>query len=74
MKITLEPTGKFESVNGHRCRIWKGSYNGHPVIAHVAMVGLATEAGEQAHAEFGKELQEVKVERELVSFDMRMVM
>jgi hypothetical protein len=39
MKITLTPTGKFESVEGHNCRIWEGEYQGHKVVAMVAMIG-----------------------------------
>ena len=46
MQITLTPTGKFESVEGHNCRVWEGSYQGHKVVAMVAMIGLHTDAPE----------------------------
>lgn len=73
MKIELEPTGRFESVEGVRCRIWEGTYQGHKIIAHIPLVGLHNDAPESAHAEWGRELQAVKAARELVSFDMRML-
>ena len=73
MKIELEPTGRFESVEGVRCRIWNGMYQGHKIVAHIPMVGLHQDAPESAHIEWGKELQAVKVKRELVSFDNRML-
>lgn len=73
MKIELKPTGRFEDVQGVRCRIWKGTYQGYRIVAHIPMVGLHKDAPESAHAEWGRELQAVKVERELVSFDHRML-
>lgn len=73
MKIEIESTGRFESVQGVRCRVWKGTYRGHQIIAHIPMVGLHKDAPDSAHTEWGRELQEVKVERELVSFDHRML-
>lgn len=73
MKIELEPTGRFEDVQGVRCRIWKGTYNGHAIVAHIPMVGLHKDAPEAAHNEWGRELQAVQVERQLVHFDNRML-
>jgi len=73
MKITLTPTGKFESVEGHNCRIWEGEYQGHKVVAMVAMIGLHNDAPEAAHTEFGRELQAVKTERQLAHFDHRIL-
>ena len=73
MKIELEPTGRFEDVEGVRCRIWRGTYQGHPIVAHIPMIGLHTSAPKDAHREWGRELSEVKVERQLVSFDNRML-
>jgi hypothetical protein len=74
MKIELEPTGRFEDVQGVRCRIWKGMYQGHAIVAHIPMVGLHKDAPESAHAQWGRELSEVKVERQLAYFDNRMVL
>lgn len=73
MQITLTPTGKFESVEGHNCRVWEGSYQGHKVVAMVAMIGLHTDAPEAAHAEFGRDLQAVKTKRQLAHFDHRLL-
>lgn len=73
MKIELEPTGKFESVEGMRCRIWEGTYQGHRIIAYIPMVGLHKDAPESAHAEWSCALESVQVERQLVQFDNRML-
>jgi|GEM_PF-1984296 len=73
MKIELEPTGRFEDVQGVRCRIWTGTYQGHKIVAHIPMVGLHNDAPESIHREWGRELNEIKVERQLVSFDNRML-
>lgn len=73
MNLTLSPTGKFESVEGHNCRIWEGTYQGHKVIAFVAMVGLHEGAPEAAHVNFGRELQAVKTDRQLAYFDHRLL-
>lgn len=71
MKITLEATGEFEGVNGTRTRIWKGSdENGLEVIAYIAMVRVDAN---QDQAAFLRELSEVKVSRDLVYFDNRML-
>jgi hypothetical protein len=78
MKITLEPTGRFETVdqgNGRvQCRIWEGTTeSGAKIIAHIPVIGLHNSAPAADHQEFERELREVKAERQLVSFDMRMV-
>lgn len=73
MDVTIKPTGKFESVEGHRCRVWEGEYQGHKVIAYVAMIGLHSDAPETAQAAFGRELQQVKTERQLTHFDHRLL-
>lgn len=73
MKIELEPTGRFESVEGVRCRIWKGTYQDHQIVAYIPMVGLHKDAPPSAHAEWDRELCAVEVERHLVSFDNRML-
>ena len=73
MEVTIKPTGKFESVDGHNCRVWEGEYQGHKVIAHIAMIGLHNDAPEPVHAEFGRELERVKTERQLAYFDNRIL-
>lgn len=73
MKIELEPTGRFEAVEGVQCRIWRGTYLGHPIVAHIPMIGMHTAAPESAHREWGRELQAIEVERQIVSFDCRML-
>lgn len=74
MKITLEPTGTFEGVNGTTCRIWKGaSDKGADVVAYVAMVGCHKDASPEAAAEFDRELRLVKPNRDLVYIDNRLL-
>lgn len=71
MKITIEPTGKFESVSGIRCRMWKGiTEKGVAVELYVPAIRALTEADQ---TEFERDLVEVKAERHLVSFDTRML-
>lgn len=73
MQLTLTPTGTIENVQGHPHRVWRGTTEkGVPVLAWVAMVSPQTHDAE-ANAEFARELQELKVERQPVSFDYRMV-
>jgi hypothetical protein len=79
IKITLSPTGRFETVDQGggrvRCRIWEGvSESGSKIIAHIPLIGLHNDAPLHEHDAFGKALSEVKAERLLVSFDMRMVL
>lgn len=74
MRITLEPTGKRQSVDGVSCRLWEGETDkGVAVKAWVAVVSPQT-TDEAALADFDRELHAVKIERELVQFDMRMVL
>jgi hypothetical protein len=71
MKITVEATGKFETVNGVQARLWKGkTESGIEVQCWIALVQVHKD---QDQTEFLRELQAVKPERQLVSFDMRMV-
>lgn len=75
MKIELEPTGSFECVEGTQCRLRRGtSDKGVPVQAWIPLVRAdhATSSPEQI-ADFERELREVKADRQLVSFDMRLV-
>lgn len=70
MKVELEPTGTFETVNGTPTRIWKGRTDkGVEVAAYIACVRVHKDHDNSA---FEAELREVKPDRQLVSFDMRM--
>jgi hypothetical protein len=73
MKITLEPTGIVERVQGTPCRKWIGATDtGTPVHAWIAVVQPQTHDA-AALAEFERALREVKLERQLVSIDYRLV-
>jgi hypothetical protein len=75
MKITIETTDVIDTAQGGpvRARIWKGETDsGVPVKAWVCIVQPQTHDAE-ALAQFERELREVEASRELVSFDMRMV-
>jgi len=73
VKLTIEPTNIIENIDGHPCRRWEGtSDGGTPVHVWVRMLTARTH-DEAALAVFDRELQEVKVARELVAFDYRMV-
>lgn len=72
MKIEIEPTERFESVNGSRCRIWTGKTDkGVNVECFVAMVQVHKD---EDQTEFQRELSEVKMVRELAHFDHRLVL
>lgn len=71
MKITVEATGKFETVEGVNARIWKGkTESGIEVTCWIPLVQVHKDADQ---TEFQRELNEVKTEWHLVSMDMRMV-
>lgn len=74
MKLTLEPTDRFETINGQPHRIWKGANEaGTPVLAYIRAVSPQTH-DEAALAAFDRELRALPpARRELVSFDYRMV-
>jgi len=79
MKIILEPTGRFETVTQSsgkvEARIWRGTTeDGVVVIAHIPLISVdARHATAEQMEAFGQALREIKAERQLVSFDMRMV-
>jgi hypothetical protein len=78
MKITLEPTGRFETVTqGDKsvlCRIWQGTTDsGAKIVAHIPLIGVHESATAAEHEQFAMALSDVETERELVSFEMRMV-
>lgn len=74
MKITLEPTATVDTIQGKvQARIWVGATEGGiPVKAWIAVIQPQTH-DEAALAEFGRLMKEVPASRELVSFDIRMV-
>jgi hypothetical protein len=79
MKITLSPTGRFETVTQDSgrvlCRVWEGTADsGAKIIAHIPLIQLHESAPEAEQDAFAKALREVEGERQLVSFDMRMVL
>lgn len=42
MKVTLESTDKFATINGARVRIWEGqTESGIPVVCFIAKVGTS---------------------------------
>lgn len=72
LKITIKPTGTIQKVNGVDARVWKGTTeSGAPVEMFVALVSPQSAAAE---AECDAGLKTVKVDRQLVAFDYRMVM
>lgn len=71
MKITVVPTGKFEFFNGVECRMWKGvTEKGVACEFYVPCVRVLADKDQ---AEFQQALREVKAERQLTSFDTRML-
>lgn len=61
MKVTLEPTNLFTTVNNTRCRVWQGTTEqGVPIHAHIALVGVDRD---QDVAELDRALKEVATPR-----------
>lgn len=75
MKLTLEPTDRFETINGQPHRIWKGMTDSNtPVHAWIRAVQPQTHDPEHL-ANFDRELKALpQARRELVSFDLRMAL
>lgn len=73
MKLTIEPTDRFESVNGQPHRIWKGTNEaGTPVHVYVRTIQPQTHDAAALEV-FDRELKALPPpRRELVSFDLRM--
>lgn len=73
MKLTLEPTDRFERINGEPHRIWTGTTDqGVPVHAYIRAVSPQTHDPE-AIAVFDRELKALpEPRRELVSYDLRL--
>lgn len=77
MKLTLQPTGQYQTIKKAggeiETRVWQGTdEHGTPVKAWIVTVSPQTHDPE-ANERFARELREVQVERQLVSFDMRML-
>jgi len=71
MKITVEATGQIQTVNGRPARLWKGkTESGVEVRCWIALIEVRKD---EDSTQFERELREVKVERQLVSFDMRIL-
>ena len=75
MKLTLEPTDRLQTIDGQPHRIWTGTTDtGTPVHAYIRMVSPQTHDPAQIAA-FDRELVALpQPRRELVSFDLRMVL
>lgn len=71
MKLTIEATGTIERVHGMPARVWRGkTESGIEVTCWIPIVQVRRDAD---NSEFERELREIEVKRELVAFDMRMV-
>jgi hypothetical protein len=71
MKLIIEATGTIERVQGVPARVWKGkTESGIEVTCWIPIVQVSRDADNN---QFEKELKEIEVRRELVSFDMRML-
>lgn len=72
MKLMIEATGTIERVHGMPARVWKGrTESGIEVTYWIPIIGVAKDADQ---SQFERELSEIKVNRDLVAFDMRMVL
>ena len=74
MNLSIAPTPAFETVEGRPCRVWVGvTPDGIPVKLWIAAIEAATDDRKEL-AVFDRELRALpKMERQLVSFDLRMV-
>ena len=75
MKITVEATSTIDTIDGKiQARIWSGTTeSGVPVKVWIAAIQPQTD-DETALAQFGQDLREVPGNRQLTSFDIRMVL
>lgn len=72
MKLMIEATGTIERVHGMPARVWKGrTESGIEVTCWIPIIHVAKDADQ---SQFERELSEIKVNRDLVAFDMRMVL
>lgn len=72
MKITLESSATVERVQGVPARVWRGTTeSGIEVTCWIPIIQVRKDAD---CSQFERELREIEVRRELVSFDMRMVL
>lgn len=73
MKLTIEPTDRFETINGQPHRIWEGTNEaGTPVHVYARAVSAQTH-DETLLAAFDVELKALPpARRENVSYDLRL--
>ena len=72
MKLIIEATGTVETVHGMPARVWKGKTDsGIEVTCWIPFVRVARA---DDNSQFERELSEVKVSRQMVSFDYRMLL
>lgn len=72
MKLILESTSTIERVNGVPARVWTGqTASGIAVTCWIPIIQVARA---DDNSEFERELGEIEARRELVSFDMRLVL
>lgn len=73
MKITVEPTGQIDVVNGGQARLWTGADdNGTPVKAWIVVVSPQTH-DEAANKRFAEALIEVRPSMRAEVFDVRLL-
>ena len=74
MKIIVNATATVDTIHGQvPARIWEGkTESGVPVKVWIAAIQPQTQ-DEALLAEFGRELKEVPMKRELATFDLRLV-
>jgi hypothetical protein len=61
MRIQIESTTKIVTLDGVQMRVWEGATeSGIPVICMVARVAVENSRPPEDHAQFERELQEMK--------------
>jgi hypothetical protein len=58
MKLELESTPDLVTIDGHRARVWKGTYKGAPVVAFVSSIAVLEEG--TVCEDFARELHETR--------------
>lgn len=71
MKMTIEPTGRFQKWEGVNCRIWEGMTDGGTKVE--VFVPCVQARSNEDQRDLESALREVKAERQLVSFDHRLL-
>jgi hypothetical protein len=74
MKITLEPSGEIDVVNGAQARLWTGEDEyGTPLKAWIVTVSPQTHDAE-ANERFAKALKEQRASLRYSVFDARLIL